>query len=534
VRRSQRSFRFVNAPGALPLHNGVSAWWAALHALTPRLTYAYVMGMTGGVTRTAVCSNACLCREWREVEIAQRAAVEAMGYRVRPVDTAQLSDARLQARLARSIDHGAPVPWFRPEKEGVLIGYSTESDAFLARAVTAFGEQREETCTLSDLREASLFLVTRSSKRKGLRSRREALALLEWTACALRPPIAGGCVSLPPPAWNAVGLAAYDLWADLLEQDDGGLKPSTEPGPEHSRRACPEPAEGNRTPNTVLHRRALWWLDARRASAAFLRELAGKQRTPWAVRLRRAADLFEEEFSILDAGFSIAAGQNPRSQIPDPEWSEALRRAGALAAQAMEYVAEAAFLGLRLAPTLRAALQEPPDAPLRPTDLQEVIYLARAGIRPLRQLAARRLAGSDHPQAIATLTQLLYDPDGPVSETALWALQHAAPEQCRRLFEDAFRHAPRDRRNTDQALQRALLFVVTGTPDEDARRLLRAALEDTGEGDRDPCAVREWAAALLHDRYSDRSVAQFRDALENGSPEAQEIAARYLERIGKE
>lgn len=483
---------------ALPFHNGVSAWWAALRALDPRLTYAYVMGMTGGVARTVVCSNACLCREWREVEIAQRAAVETMGYRVRPLDAAKLSDERLWAALVRSIDHGVPVPWFMVDKEGVLIARDAGERAFLSRVVTSLDEQREEVLSLSDLRAAQVFCVTRSSRPKGLRSRREALALAEWTAYALRPPIAGGCATLPPPAWNAVGLAAYALWGDLLERE----------------------RDLSSEKRAVIRQRARWWLDARRASVEFLRELAGKQRTPYAVRLRRAAALFEHEITV----FPIFDGaiQNPKSEI---------LRAADLAARAMEQVGEAALLRMRLAPEARTALLEPPDAPLRPTAFQEVLYLARAGIRPLRQLAARRLAGSDSPQAVATLTQLLYDPDGPTSETALWALQRIAPEEGRRLFADAFRHAPRDRRNTDQPLQRALLFAVAATPDGDARRLLREALDDTGEGDREPGAVREWAAALLYERYPDRSAAQFRDALESDSPAAREVAARYLAKI---
>lgn len=148
--------------------------------------------------------------------------------------------------------------------------------------------------------------------------------------------------------------------------------------------------------------------------------------------------------------------------------------------EAVEYIAEAALIGLRLSPDLRETLLQSPEAPLRGTSLQEVIYLARAGARPLRQLAARRLAGCAEPASIATLTQHLYDRDGPVSETALWALQHLAPPNLGAILACAFRDIPLDRTHADvPPIQRALLFVLAAQPDEEACAALREALGGT-------------------------------------------------------
>jgi hypothetical protein len=456
----------------LPLHNGVSAWWAALRARKPALTYAYVMGMTGGAARTAFCGIGCMARDWLEVEAWQKAGIEGMGWRIRPVSAGRRTAGALWERLSRALERGRPVPWFLPEREGVLIGCDTGARAFLASTVTATGEQRAEAITPEELLAAQVFLLSRSREPKGRRSIRETNALAGWAAYALRPPLRGGCALHPAPAWAGVGLAAYELWADALE-----------------RAVLPESAGRASASATADRPRMLWWLDTRRAAAAFCLELAGKQRTPWAVRLRRAAECFAREAAMLkDETDSSSFILHPSS----------FRTAAELAAEGTHYVLEAALLGLRLPPELCRTLLEPPDAPLPGTAQHEMIYLARAGTRPLRQLAARRLAGSHHSQTVATLAQLLYDPDGPTSETALWALERIAPPGRARLFADAFRSAPREGRSGGIPLQRALLFAVADTQDGLARNMLREALDELDPDDPETILLRKWASEVLY------------------------------------
>src|SRR5262249_36106961 len=124
-----------------------------------------------------------------------------------------------------------PIPCFLPEGADVLVGYDASRRAFLARAVTEQGKVGVVVLGRADLRAAEVFTIHRAAKPKGLRSRREGYALAYWAAAGpVAPPYEGGGAG-------------------------GG---------------CLDHA------------------------AAFLRELAAKQRTPYAVRLRRAAALLEE------------------------------------------------------------------------------------------------------------------------------------------------------------------------------------------------------------------------------------------------
>jgi hypothetical protein len=115
----------------------------------------------------------------------------------------------------------------------------------------------------------------------------------------------------------------------------------------------------------------------RLSSEAFLREIAGKMRTPVALRWRYAADCFSEE------------------DVP----------------QALDYLREAALRELHLPPSLYRALLDPDPKPLDGAERRELIYLARAGIPHLRTLAAERLLLEvDNEEVWRTLEQLCYDP----------------------------------------------------------------------------------------------------------------------------
>lgn len=120
----------------------------------------------------------------------------------------------------------------------------------------------------------------------------------------------------------------------------------------------------------------------RKAAAEFLDELTGLRREPIATRLRRAA-----------VGLESAGGP-------------------AELADALLWLRQAVCLGLELPGAVSAALMTPPGVDLDGVQLQELIYLARAGTRDLKVLAAESLrhAGAS-PVARATLRQMSYDPD---------------------------------------------------------------------------------------------------------------------------
>lgn len=395
---------------ALPYHNSVSAWWAALRTDDPRLTYPYVMGMMGGVARTVFCSPDCLCAERREVERAGTAAIESMGYRVRALGDRRLPPARFRAGLRKALERGWPVPWFGAEREGLLTGYDERGDLFFGVSVDLAGERREEALSLQTLRDMEVYTVRRSARPRERRSRRELSALIEWVTFARRPPVLRECAAVSAPVPVGVGLAAYEVWAEALISRTGGWEASLS--------------------------RALRWLDARRAAAAFLREIAGRQRTAFAHRLRLAAKRIEEEITTTWEPLVGHLSLFTRSSAPFSRTARAqaaawIRRAGELAAGAIDLIEEAALGASHLPAPLYAALLEPPDGPLEGVALQETLYLARAGTRPFRQLAARRLSGARSPQAVSTLAQMLYDPEEAIAETALRALEQSGPQGTR-------------------------------------------------------------------------------------------------------
>jgi hypothetical protein len=113
-------------------------------------------------------------------------------------------------------------------------------------------------------------------------------------------------------------------------------------------------------------------------AADFLREIIGKKRDPVANRLRRAAEAFAAA-DIESALFSLRT---------------------------------AVLLDLHLPALAQRALLSPPSQPLTDVERREMVYLARAGTRDMKALAARRLETErGHSEADSTLEQLGYDPD---------------------------------------------------------------------------------------------------------------------------
>lgn len=114
----------------------------------------------------------------------------------------------------------------------------------------------------------------------------------------------------------------------------------------------------------------------------FLRLIAGSRRDRGSNLLRRAAAIFDEPWGAEDL------------------------------MAAFDLLREQTCLALQL-PTAQAnAILASPERPLTDLERRELIYLARAGTRDLKRLAARRLTWErEHSDAERTLEQLLYDPD---------------------------------------------------------------------------------------------------------------------------
>lgn len=420
---------------ALPLHNGVSAWYAALHRLNPRLSYARFMGMTGGVFRTLFCANDCLCFErYREREIAI-AGVQAQGFRVLPINAPPQSLRRLQQRLIRAWERGTPVVWSEEAREGLLTDFSPDTGVFTLEGVDELGERSAIERTVAEIRSLELYLVRRSRRPVGRSSMRIWNALLEWVAFALRAPTWGRCAALPPAVPCGAGIAAYSLWADALERD-----PPATPGSLNA-----------------LIRRARRWQTSREAASEFLRELAGTRRTAFANRLRYAADIFAREAQE-------ALGPIPAAPHGAPDL---LRRAEAWEREAVGDLMEAIVIALRLPEPTGTALLEPPEEPLSGMALQEMIYLARAGSPPFRTLAARRLAGSDHPQALSTLTQLLYDPEEMTREMALYTLAVHPSQRGVSMLRGVYRSLAEAVEPDESRLRRAITCLPGVIPEEE-------------------------------------------------------------------
>jgi hypothetical protein len=424
---------------ALPLHNGISAWHAALQRLDFRRSYAWLMGMTGGAFRTLFCANDCFCYERYREQEPVIAGVEAQGYRVLPLNDPPQSLRRFQQRLIRAWERRTPVVWFDEAQEGILTGYKPDTGAFTLEGVDAFGKPGLHRRTTAELQTTELYLVGKSRRKVGLNSQRELSALMEWVAFAYRAPVWRRCAAQPSATLCGAGLAACSLWADALERDP------------------PRTLDSRQS----LMRRAHRWQNARQAAADFLLELAGTRRSAFANRLRYAAELFSRE---------AQEALSPLMQAPRAA-PTLLRRAEEWEKEAVGYLMEAVVIALRLPPIMARALQGPPEEPLFGMALQEMIYLARAGSPPLRTLAARRLAGSDHPQAVSTLTQLLYDSEEAVSEMALNALAKFPPERCAPILLGVYRSLAEGIEPHEIRLRRAIACLPGMIPEEEMEGL---------------------------------------------------------------
>ena len=115
-----------------------------------------------------------------------------------------------------------------------------------------------------------------------------------------------------------------------------------------------------------------------------------------------------------------------------------------------------------------SALAEPASQQLSGPALQEVIYLARSGSVPFRRLAAMRSAGTNFPQSIATLGQLLFDPIPAIARTALFALVEAGKSEAIPVIGRALNGLLQDELPSDELLASMVILLghLGAQPDE--------------------------------------------------------------------
>lgn len=267
---------------------------------------------------------------------------------------------------------------------------------------------------------------TRGETRQRVSSEKVRERLAESLLFLRRPALAGGCrTDLKTREADAPNTTPFSADALLTGSGLGSL-------PALRQRivtghAIP-PAAMFRTENALRSGLTEW--------REMFRGMAGRQKTPFAVRLHRAADsLSTIHDQIVPLREEESAGKT--------EILFRLEQAQTQAEAAAQHLTEALLLHMETPLALREILLASPQTRLSQTELPEIIYLARAGTPLLKMLAARRLAGCAHASAISTLEQLLYDRHPAVAENAFQSLQEIAgkqPDRFCRLYAETLRN----------------------------------------------------------------------------------------------
>ena len=328
-------------------------WCRALNSIEPGLTFDYFAGISAAPAELSVCAPGCDCRMRFALDRSARQAVASIGFRLTPLNIADLPTTQAAAHLAAAIKCGRPAMWSGISEGGLIVEALPDSSVrtltWVPRAAQDTGELAwsEDICPLDSLRDAEVVIVTRSHAPRGLRSHRETRALLEWTAASLRPRARGGCITGGPLRWHAGGLEAYELWSDVVKERSSGI------------------ADESRTQE---------WRACRQKGTGFLRAISGGASTRYANRLRTAAALYEEEAGIFNQILPDRPKTNRRTR--GDTMVAAIRKAKTLAERAALLVGEAALLRVGLPPHVEEALLESVDRPVEGTLLNEIVYLA--------------------------------------------------------------------------------------------------------------------------------------------------------------
>lgn len=413
-----------------PTPGACAGWISAVSALEPACSPLEIAAAVHVGARLTRCAPGCACRAAAEADAAWPAHLAAAGRTVQRVELAGLSPGSLSRRLRSRLAANQSLVWRGETLHGALQMQDAAA-GFLLRTLDP-DTAAAGPITARALAAGRLWRVGRTRRPCATpRTMRQAVWLAEWIALALGPITPGGCPTGPGLAHAASGIAVYDL------------------------------------PGRPDDRELLAWAALRRWAAADLQRRAGSETRPLQRRLARAARLHAAEAGRLDA-----------ARVAGEAWPHLLLRARDLAQAAALEVYDGLLLHTGLAGAGFAALIDPPHEPLEGQALSETLYLARAGARPFRRLAARRLAGAASPAAIDVLCDLLWSPDGPTAVHALQSLRASAPE---RLWARA------------HTLIEGDAGPRVGASEPFARSLLAAALED-----RIPEAA-AWAEALPED-----------------------------------
>jgi hypothetical protein len=329
--------------------------WEAARALRPpTLSDVFVQGMTGGVARAAKASLT-----FTELEAMLLPGLLASGVRAELLPLPE-EDAALRRLLRERLRRGVPVPVTAfshaialplPGSMAASERIAEDSDAPTVEAAPPIVTRQGLVVALET--EGDRQITLRDDRGREKRMASKAFRAAFSHALRLRKAAAQGSRRFHVQA-------ALLRWLAFSE-------------------ACPD----------CLPTAAKEDAPVRAAAAAFLREIAGRQRTPVAIRLRRAADRFASARASEDM--------------------EGARHA----------LREAVFLDLRLPAVVQRALLSSPATPLTDVERRELIYLARAGTRDLKVLSARRLAPERPlPDVCGTLEQLAYDADAWVRAAA--------------------------------------------------------------------------------------------------------------------
>jgi len=317
---------------------------------------------------------------------------------------------------------------------------------------------------------------------------------------ARHPMIEGGCGALGAKAENAVGLAAYRLWAErvLLPEHHGDL------------------AKG---------RRLAWWVAHRKLGVDFLRGLASGHDAATTKQLTLAADILQRELDdallpLLDSAPPSDGEENRRRQREaevKKKQSLLMNRAELIQRELVKALEPVAFRHFGLLGESAQIIAFEFDGvynPARVALINKMLLSTDARVRSLAALAAGRARN----ERLATeLHRALLDRDEQLAHCALWALKRMRPKGFAGMLWEAYERSAmtREHDGAPDQLKRQLVFAAADLADARAQELLRAAFQAKGHDD---VATARWAAEALARIDGNKAVNTLIDGLAAKNP----------------
>jgi hypothetical protein len=381
--------------------------------------FATLVGLSGLADQTAMCRHDCACRETMHSAAALRALVKPLQGSVTRYGQGTASpDAAWQA-LRAEIAAGRPVLAEGVSGDGrldLVVGYDEG-----ARALVVQGRQGQGRYGFADwVKGRWTFAAARLGTTELPGPKAEMDAIAGMLARSQQPRIEGGCVARTERTQNAIGLEAYDLWAERATAGAGTGESSPLPG-----EATVDPAaKGMRLES---------WTERSGMLEKFMRTAASHQTGETAERLNAAADAVEKE---VEKGLKPLSESCPYPPTPaaakaqsDPtllaKQAKLMQTAGDLRRQALSKIEPVAFDHLGLTPEQRQAASMKGGAPADPEALRKMLKSPDATMRTLGALATRRSGDA----ALADeLVDNLDSPDPVEARASLAALQSVKPD----------------------------------------------------------------------------------------------------------